>query len=163
MDEMDGPQALRARRCLTRTLLLDDSSGGSVLRMTSKADFVQLVKSKFANTSGSAVFATVGDTFSSMTRALTDVGNLQWVEIIGMREDETNYDIENPYFNDAFKLSSVLRQLTRAMTAVRGPVWTPSDDKTGLMPALDVQVNGPVDFSRLDLINENQCAAPVSR
>ncbi len=87
--------------------------------------------------------------------------DINWVDIVSERIDETNKDVENPDFKDSYQgLSGIARALTTLIVEKRAAVWKVPSDKAGLMMPHQCRVDDLNAFAAQDLVKEDSCAAP---
>ena len=87
--------------------------------------------------------------------------DINWVDIVSERIDETNKDLENPDFKDSYQgLSGIARALTTLIVEKRAAVWKVPSDKAGLMMPHQCRVDDLNVFVAQDLVKEDSCAAP---
>jgi hypothetical protein len=119
--------------------------------------YTSIVANMFAHAAFN-LFALARSLLQELTLRAEDIN---WVDIVSERIDETNKDVENPDFKDSYQgLSGIARALTTLIAEKRAAVWKVPSDKAGLMMPHQCGVDDLNDFAAQDLVKEDSCAAP---
>lgn len=145
-------------RVRIREFGVETARWGTVPFQTLTTEIYKQIVATFFTSAGIDLYALALSVINAFAPKPLDV---DWVDIVSERQDETTKDLENPDFKDSYTgLSDIARTITQLITEKRSAVWKkPSNDSNLMMPH-QAQVDDVNSFATMDLVKDDSCAAP---